>query len=62
MKYIKQLITYIREAIIELKKVVWPNKKQTTNYTIMVVAMSIGMAVFFAVLDYVFNLGIEQII
>lgn len=53
---------YFIDSYAELKKVSWPTKKQTTNYTILVVAMTIGIAVFFAVLDYVFNLGLGYLI
>ena len=53
---------YFRGALSEMKKVIWPSKKQTTNYTIIVIILSIGVAVFFGVLDYVFNLGLEKII
>lgn len=53
---------YFRGAISEMKKVIWPNKKQTTNYTIVVILLSIGVAVFFGILDYVFNLGLEALI
>jgi preprotein translocase subunit SecE len=57
-----KLATYIRESIGELKKVTWPTKKQAINYTIIVLAMTIGMAVFFAILDQIFNLGLENLI
>lgn len=53
---------YFVDAYAELKKVSWPTKKQTVYYTILVVAMTIGVAVFFAVLDYVFNLGLGYLI
>ena len=45
-----------------MKKVVWPSKKQTINYSLIVVALSLGMAIFFGVLDYAFNIGLEKII
>lgn len=50
-----KLTTYIREAIYELRKVTWPTKKQTINYSIVVIAISIGTAVFFAILDFFFT-------
>jgi preprotein translocase subunit SecE len=62
IKLMNSLKDYIHSAISELKKVTWPTKKQTTAFTIAVIAMSIGMALFFAVLDYFFNLGLEAII
>ncbi|PLX26748.1 preprotein translocase subunit SecE [Candidatus Parcubacteria bacterium] len=57
-----KLVKYIRESIGELKKVTWPTKKQTIAYTIVVVAMSIGVAIFFAILDWFFNLGLGALI
>ena len=45
-----------------MKKVVWPSKKQTTRYSIIVIALSLGVAIFFGVLDYVFNIGLEAIL
>jgi preprotein translocase subunit SecE len=62
MNFIQKIISYISESISELKKVTWPTKNQTLNYTLAVLAMSIGMAVFFALLDYIFNLGLAFII
>lgn len=62
MNFIKKIVSYISESISELKKVTWPTKNQILNYTLAVLAMSIGMAVFFALLDYIFNLGLGFII
>ena len=59
MKNIKK---YFQEVITELKKVTWPTKNQTINYTIAVIAMSLGVAIFFAILDYIFNIGLGFII
>ena len=56
----KKIIAYFREAFAEMKKVVWPTKKQTTNYTLVVIALSISVAIFFGLLDYIFNLGLAQ--
>ncbi len=56
------LITYVKDSISELRKVTWPTKKQAINYTIIVVVLAIGMAIFFAVLDQLFNLGLEHLI
>ncbi|MEK7623306.1 MAG: preprotein translocase subunit SecE [Patescibacteria group bacterium] len=54
--------TYLVESIAEIKKVIWPTRKQTINYTLLVVGLSIGVAIFFGVLDYIFSLGLEQLI
>ncbi|HNU95945.1 MAG TPA: preprotein translocase subunit SecE [Candidatus Magasanikbacteria bacterium] len=59
---IEKMIQYFKDSYAEMKKVTWPTKKQTINYSALVIAMSVGMAVFFSVLDYVFNLGLTKLI
>jgi len=61
-KAILAVKAYFRDSISEMKKVVWPTKKQTRAYTITVILLSIGVAIFFGLLDYVFNLGLGAII
>ncbi len=57
-----KLTSYIQESIAEMKKVTWPTKKETRNYTILVIAISIGVALFLGLLDYIFTTGFELII
>lgn len=57
-----KLVTYVKDSISELKKVTWPTKKQAIAYTIIVVAMSFGMAILFAVLDKLFSFGLDKLI
>ena len=52
---------YFVGAYQEMRKVTWPTKSQTINYSVMVIALSVGMAVFFGFLDYIFNWGITNI-
>tara|TARA_Y100000310_G_C20378453_1_gene666902 strand:+ start:340 stop:534 length:195 start_codon:yes stop_codon:yes gene_type:complete len=61
-KILKSIKNYFVGSYRELKKVTWPTKKQTTAYSILVIAMSIGTAVFFSVLDYGFDIGFKFII
>lgn len=62
MNVIQQFTKYLKDAYVELKKVVWPTRRQTRNYTIVVILMSLGVALFFSVLDNVFNFILEKII
>jgi preprotein translocase subunit SecE len=57
-----KLIEYIKSAIAEMKKVTWPTKKETKNYTLMVIGVSIGVALFLGLLDYIFAFGLDKII
>lgn len=55
-------MTYFRESFEELKKVTWPTRRQTINYSLAVVALSILVAVFIGGLDYGFSEGIEKLL
>ncbi|OGL66191.1 preprotein translocase subunit SecE [Candidatus Uhrbacteria bacterium RIFCSPLOWO2_01_FULL_47_24] len=57
-----KLLNYFKESKQEMKKVVWPSKKETTNYTLAVIFISLGLAAFFAIVDYFLNLGLEKLI
>lgn len=57
-----QLTQYIKESKQEMQKVVWPSKRETTHYTLAIILLSLGLAAFFAVVDYGLNRGLEQII
>jgi preprotein translocase subunit SecE len=56
-----KLFNYIKESIVEMKKVTWPTKKETRNYTILVIGISIGVALFLGLLDYIFTTGFQLI-
>jgi preprotein translocase subunit SecE len=59
---IQTIKNYFIGSYIEMKKVTWPTKQQTINYSVLVIVMSLGLAVFFAILDYLFNGGITLIV
>lgn len=47
---------------MEMKKVVWPTRKEAINHTLLVIGISLGVAAILGALDYIFSLGIEQLI
>ncbi len=53
---------FLREAYSEMKKVSWPTREQTIQYTTLVVAISISVAVFLGILDYLFGSVIKSVI
>jgi len=57
-----KLVTYIKESKDELKKVVWPSRKETTKYTILVIGVSFVTAVFLGALDFGLNIVLERVI
>ncbi len=57
-----KIISYIKASIEEMKKVTWPTKKETYNYTLLVIGISIALALFLGAVDYIFNYGLQSII
>ncbi|PIS05618.1 MAG: preprotein translocase subunit SecE [Candidatus Buchananbacteria bacterium CG10_big_fil_rev_8_21_14_0_10_42_9] len=58
----KKLFKYLREAREELAKVAWPTRQKTIQHTILVVVISLAVATFLGLVDYILNLGLERII
>lgn len=56
------LIRYLRESKEEMKKVTWPSKQEITRYTVLVIVLSLIVAAFFGGLDWLLNLGLEELI
>jgi preprotein translocase subunit SecE len=52
-------INYLKDTVAELKHVSWPTQRQTLVYTALVVAISIFMAVFTGLFDFVFSKGLD---
>ena len=52
---VNKAINYVKSSIEEMKKVSWPTKKQTREYTLLVIFISLGVAAFLGGLDFIFN-------
>jgi len=50
--FIAKAVEFFREVKVELKKVVWPTRKQTTGTTVVVIIFVFIVAVFLGVFDY----------
>ncbi len=57
-----RVVRYFIESKKEMKKVTWPNKQETTKYTLVVIGVSLAVAAFLGALDYLFSFGLEAII
>ena len=63
LKYnMQKIINYIKASIEEMKKVSWPTIKETYNYTLLVIFISLGVALFLGLLDLIFTKGLEFLI
>lgn len=59
-KNMRKIITFLAEAKAELMRVNWPTQKQIIQYTLLVIAISIAMAVFLGGLDFLFSSLVEK--
>ncbi|MFC7678167.1 preprotein translocase subunit SecE [Paenibacillus sp. GCM10028914] len=58
----KSLFSFFSESWAELKKVRWPNRKELTNYTLIVIGTIAFVTIYFWVLDIGISFVIEAII
>jgi len=52
---LKRIGLFLKETKIEMKRVNWLTKKQAIRYTFYVLLFSFAMAIYLAVLDYLFT-------
>lgn len=57
-----RLVRYFKETRTEVRKVVWPTRRQATNLTLIVLGVTMAMSVFLGVLDYVFQSALGLIL
>jgi len=62
MSIFHKLIDYIKGSRLELKQVTWPTRAETTRFTILVIAISIAVAAFLGILDFIFTSLLEVIL
>ncbi len=51
----KRITKFLKEARQEFKRVNWPTKNETVRYTLIVVVISVVVALYLGLLDYIFT-------
>jgi len=46
---------FLREVKVELKKVTWPNRKETIGSTLVVIVVVLLMSFYFGIIDLIFG-------
>jgi preprotein translocase subunit SecE len=54
-----KITEYIKEVLAEAHHVTWPTKKQAVFYTIAVIVISVIVAYYLGLLDYLFKEGLS---
>jgi len=55
-------IEYLKEVRAEMKQVTWPTRKQTIYFTVAVLIVSVFVAYYLGLLDYLFKQGLAWIL
>jgi preprotein translocase subunit SecE len=58
----RQMVSFVRDAQIEVRKVVWPTRKETTNTTLVVMIVVILFAFLLWVLDWILGGMVQALI
>lgn len=59
---IQKITSYFKNSVEELRKVSWPTRNDLIKHTIGVIAVSVAVAAFIGVIDYLFNLGLKWLL
>ncbi len=59
---IEQLREFFQEALVELKKVTWPSRKETTTTGIAVLVMVVVMSLYLGIVDLALAKFVELIL
>lgn len=54
MNIFSRISNFFKEVKQELKKVTWPTRQETIKYTVIVIVVSLGVALFLGMADFVF--------
>ncbi|MDO8659249.1 MAG: preprotein translocase subunit SecE [Candidatus Parcubacteria bacterium] len=53
---------YLKETKTELKHVIWPSARQTFFYTLMVILLSVVIAYYLGIFDFIFSTGLQRVL
>jgi preprotein translocase subunit SecE len=57
-----KITEYFKETKTELKHVIWPSRNQTLYYTLIVIILSVVIAYYLGVFDFIFSQVLQKII
>jgi len=57
-----KITTFLKEVRLEMKKVNWPSRKETIQYTLIVIGVSVVVAIYLGGLDFLFSFLLNKLI
>ncbi|MBU3901568.1 preprotein translocase subunit SecE [Patescibacteria group bacterium] len=55
MSFFSRITTFLTEVRVELKKVTWPTRPEAIRYSLTVIGISLGVALFLGLADLAFQ-------
>lgn len=62
LNHMSKITDYFKETKAELKHVIWPTRRQTFYYTLIVIVLSVIIAYYLGVFDFIFSQGLQKLI
>lgn len=62
MTILNKITTFLKEVKLEAKKVNWLSRRETLKYTLIVLGVSIGVAVFLGTIDYIMSFLLRKFV
>ena len=56
------LVQYLKDTRQELHHVAWPTQTQTVVYTLLVAGISLGLAAYLGLFDFLFTTGLAHVV
>jgi preprotein translocase SecE subunit len=56
------MIDYLKHVRTELSHVAWPSTRTAIGHTLVVITISVGVALWVGLLDYLFTIGVSRLI
>jgi preprotein translocase subunit SecE len=53
---------FLKEVKLEMKKVNWSTKQETIKYTLIVIGVSLGVAAFLGICDFIFTMILNKFV
>ncbi len=53
---------YLKDTRAELRHVAWPTRTQTIIYTVLVALLSVGIALYLGLFDFLFTTGLARLV
>ena len=57
-----KIVKFFKEVKSEMKKVVWPSRKQLVNNTLIVIAVVVLIGIVIAIFDTIFQFGFFKLL